>query len=323
MKRLFLTAGLLAGCVLLGGTAAAQTGTARGKVVDDKGQPLPDVAVTLDFKGGVSRKYETKTNKKGEFTQVGIYPGVYRVTVSKEGYQPTYIEGKINLGDPTYLPDFKMTSAAAAQAAAAGGAADKALAELRGTVDRAIELSKAGRYDDAAAAYNEALSKNPTLAPATAAHIHHNLGMVYTLKKDTASAEAAFQKALELKPDYADAYVGLANLYMGSGQLPKAQEMMAKAATQFPEDAKIQSQVGVVLFNMGKYDEALAALKKAETLDAANAEVHYFLASIAVNQNNTAEAVAQLEKYISMSPQDASHLATAQALLQALKQAKK
>ena len=322
MKRLLFTAGLLAGFALLGGEASAQTGTARGKVVDDKGQPLPEVAVTLDFKGGVSRKYDTKTNKKGEFTQVGIYPGVYRITVSKEGYQPTFIETKINLGDPTYLPDFKMNSVAAAQAAA-GGAADKALAELRGTVDRAIELTKAGRYDDAAAAYNEAISKNPTLAPATVAHIHNNLGMVYALKKDTAAAEAAYQKALELKPDYSDAYVGLANLYMSAGQLPKAQEVMAKAAAQFGEDPKIQHQVGVVYFNMGKYDEALAALKKAETLDAANAEVHYFLASIAVNQNNTAEAVAQLEKYLSMSPQDPTHVATAQALLQALKAAKK
>jgi tetratricopeptide (TPR) repeat protein len=322
MKRLLLTAGLLAGFVLIGGHASAQTGTARGKVVDDKGQPLQDVAVTLDFKGGVSRKYETKTNKKGEFTQVGIYPGVYRVTVAKEGYQPTYIEGKINLGDPTYLPDFKMNSAAAVQAAA-GSAADKAMAELRGTVDRAIELSKAGRYDDAAAAYNEALSKNPNLAPATAAHIQHNLGMVYTLKKDTASAEAAFNKALELKPDYADAYVGLANLYMTAGQLPKAQEVIAKAGTQFPEDPKIQSQVGVVLFNMGKYDEALVALKKAETLEPSNAELQYFLASIAVNQGNAAEAISRLEKYLSMSPTDTAHAATAQALLQALKQAKK
>jgi tetratricopeptide (TPR) repeat protein len=323
MKRLLVTAGLLAGFALLGGEASAQTGTARGKVVDEKGQPLPEVAVTLDFKGGVSRKYDTKTNKKGEFTQVGIYPGVYRVTVSKEGYQPTFIETKINLGDPTYLPDFKMNSAAAAQAAAGGGAADKALAELRGTVDRAIELTKAGKFDDAAAAYNEVLSKNPNLAPTTLAHIHNNLGMVYALKKDTTAAEAAYQKALELKPDYADAYVGLANLYMSAGQLPKAQEVMAKASAQFPEDPKIQHQVGVVYFNMGKYDEALAALKKAETLDAANPEVHYFLASIAVNQNNTAEAVAQLEKYLSMSPQDPTHAATAQALLQALKAAKK
>src|SRR5437867_396724 len=203
MKRLLLTAGLLVGFALLGGAASAQTGTARGKVVDDKGQPLPEVAVTLDFKGGVSRKYDTKTNKKGEFTQVGIYPGVYRITVSKEGYQPTFIETKNNLGDPTYLPDFKMNSVAAAQAAAGG---------------------------------------------------------------------AAYQKALELKPDYTDAYVGLANLYMSAGQLPKAQEVMAKAAAQFGEDAKIQHQVGVVYFNMGKYDEALAALKKAESLDAANPE---------------------------------------------------
>src|SRR5438128_5704819 len=147
MKRLFVTGGLFLALALAGSAARAQTGTARGKIMDDKGQPLPDAIVTIEYQGGVTRKYETKTNKKGEYTQVGIYPGVYKVTVTKEGYQGTFTQGRINLGDPTYLPDFKLVTATTA-AAAAGGAADKAVADIRGTVERAIELTKAGRYDD-------------------------------------------------------------------------------------------------------------------------------------------------------------------------------
>ena len=54
---------------------AQASGTARGKVLDDKGQPIAGRRDHLEFQGGVTRKYETKTNKKGEFTQVGLVPG--------------------------------------------------------------------------------------------------------------------------------------------------------------------------------------------------------------------------------------------------------
>ena len=62
----------------------------------------------LEFQGGVTRKCETKTNKKGEFTQVGMYPGNYRITASKDGYQPAADRHRIAMGEPTYLPDIKL-----------------------------------------------------------------------------------------------------------------------------------------------------------------------------------------------------------------------
>src|SRR5688572_5345399 len=162
MKRFLAAGGLLAALALLGPEASAQTGTARGKVLDDKGQPLPEAVVTLEFQGGVNRKYETKTNKKGEFTQVGIYPGQYRITANKEGFQPTYIEYRISLGDPTYLPDFKMMTRAAAQKAAGGQAQE----ELTGAFKKATELAQAGQHDQAEAAFKEILAKTPDIPEA-------------------------------------------------------------------------------------------------------------------------------------------------------------
>src|SRR5207245_7703639 len=122
MKRLFVTGGLLLATARGGSEARAQTGTARGKIMDDKGQPIQDAVVTIEYQGGVTRKYETKTNKKGEYTQVGIYPGVYKVTVTKEGYQGGVLDARISLGEPTYLNDMKLMTKRAAQPPAAGAA---------------------------------------------------------------------------------------------------------------------------------------------------------------------------------------------------------
>src|SRR5260370_19934893 len=120
MKRLLIAGPFVLGLALVGVPAQAQTGTARGKVVDEKGQPIPEAKVVLEFTGGVTRKYETKTSKKGEFTQVGMYPGGYKITVTKDGFQGSVTAFRIGLGDPTQVPAFNLLSAAEARKAAGG-----------------------------------------------------------------------------------------------------------------------------------------------------------------------------------------------------------
>ena len=311
MKRSLLAGGLCAAALLVGAEAFAQTGTARGKVVDEKEQPVVEAVVTLEFQGGVTRKMETKTNKKGEFTQVGMYPGPYRITISKEGYAPAVLEHRIAMGEPTYLPDIKMLSKAAALAASPD---NKAREELTASFKKAIELTQGGQLDQAEALYQEILVKHPSVA-----EVHYNLGYVYTQKKDWARAEAAYLKAIEIRPSYGEAYTALSRVYANSGQQAKATEILAKASAENQGDPKVQFGVAVDLFNQGKADEATAAFQKVLELDPNHAESHYFLGTLAVQQNKIPDAVGHLEKYLSMNPTNAQNVATAQGLLQALK----
>src|SRR5262249_26821033 len=166
----------------------------RGRIVDEKGQPVPEAQVTLEYQGGVTRKFDTKTNKKGEFTQVGLAPGPYRITANKEGYQGGYVDTRVPLGEPLQVPDLKIVTKAAAQAAA-GGEAEKANAALREMFAKANQLSQEGKSDEAIAAYNELLAKNPQIPEA-----HYNIGFIKTQKKDWPGAEAEYLKALEIRP---------------------------------------------------------------------------------------------------------------------------
>ena len=95
MKRALIAAGLLLGLGLVAAPARAQTGTARGKVVDAQGQPVQDAKVLIEFQGGITRKFEVKTNKKGEFMQVGMQPGPYRFTVTKEGFSKAVLDAVV------------------------------------------------------------------------------------------------------------------------------------------------------------------------------------------------------------------------------------
>jgi tetratricopeptide (TPR) repeat protein len=307
MKRLTIAAGLLLALTLMRGEASAQTGTARGKVVDEQGQAVPDAKVLLEFKGGRGRKFDAKTNKKGEYTQVGLDPGVWRVTVSKDGYQGSYVENKVALGEPTPMPDILLRKAGVAGASVGGGD------EIRAQFKKALDLTQAGQLDEAAAAYKEILVKAPSIP-----EVHYNLGYLYSQKKDWAAAEVAFQKALELKPDYSEATVALAKVYQDSGQTEKAAELMNKS-TEGSSDPKVLFNAAIFHLNAGQMQEAMDDFLKVEAADPQNAEVQYHIGTIMVGQNKIAEAVERLEKYLSMNPQNPQNVATAKGLLQALK----
>lgn len=312
MKRFALVGALFLVVACLGAEAQAQTGTARGKVVDDKGQPMTDIKVEVEFQGGVTRKFETKTNKKGEYTQVGLAPGVYRFTATKDGYVGAYAEQKISLGEATEVPELKLVPKAAAAAAAGGGGptAD----EIKEAYKKATDLLRAGKWEEAETALKAIQAQNPDIP-----EVYNNLGYVYSQKKDVAAAQAAYEKAIELRPSYGDAYQGLAQLYQEQGQTDKAMGVMTKAAAANAEDPGVQLNLGIFYFNAQKYDEAEAAFKKVATLDASHIEVQYYLGILSVNQGKTDEAIAYLEKYLSLSPKNTQNVTNAQQLLTALK----
>jgi Flp pilus assembly protein TadD len=317
MKRLLVAGGLAVAFLLAAGEGRAQgTGTVRGKVLDEKGQPLEGALVTMEFQGGVTRKMTTKTNKKGDFTQVGLPPGIYRFTATREGYQGAYVDARIGLGQPTDLPELKLPSAAG-RGGAGGTSAEieKSNAELRELVKQAAQFTQEKKYDEAIAAYQSMLAKNVS-APE---EVHYRIGLLQGEKKDYAAAEAAFLKALEIKPGHPGSQLELANVYQLTGQKEKAAEAMAKAQAAGGTDANVQFSTGVLHINNGRYEEAQAAFKKTIEIDPSFAEAYYHLGTIALNQNNTPEAIANLEKYLSMNPSNPTNVKTATDLLKALK----
>ena len=310
MKRTLIAAFLLVGLGLVAPKAQAQTGTARGKVMDAQGQPIADAKVLIEFQGGITRKFEVKTNKKGEFMQVGMQPGPYRFTVSKEGFQSSFSDHRISLGDPTEVPEFKLNTAAQA-AQQAGGAEAQA---LRSNFQKAVELQSAGKTDEAEAAYKAILETSPDVP-----EVYQNLGQLYLTKKDYPAAETMFQKGLELRPDSTDMSTLLARVYQESGQPEKAMALVEKSAGANPQDARAQFNRGIFLLNANKNEEAIGAFEAAIKADPNTTEAYYRLGALMVGQGKIPESIQYLEKYLSLNPTDAQNVATAQGLLKALK----
>jgi tetratricopeptide (TPR) repeat protein len=309
MKRA-LFAGLVVCLALVSTAASAQSGSARGKVVDEKGQGVPEAKVLIEFAGGVTRKFETKSNKKGEFIQVGMAPGPYKFTATKDGFQGTFVETRVSLGDATQIPDLVLK---AAGSAGAGGGGASAADVLRAEFKQALDLTQAGKLDEAEAAYKGIAAKDPTIP-----EVYQNLGYVYSQKKDWANAEAALSRALELKPGSSELSSALAKVYQDSGQPDKAMAVMSKAAGENPADARAQFNMGIFHLNAGKSEEAICAFHEAIQADPSIADAYYHMGTLMVGQNKIPEAVAFLQQFLCASPTNSQNVTTAQGLLKAL-----
>ena len=75
---------LVLAAVALAVPAFAQNGMVKGTVRDEKGQPVDGAKVSIAQNGGTGRKFETKSDKKGEFIQIGLPSGQYAVTAEKD-----------------------------------------------------------------------------------------------------------------------------------------------------------------------------------------------------------------------------------------------
>lgn len=248
---------------------AQSTGMVKGVVMDDKNQPVPDAKVTLEMVGGTGRKFETKTNKKGEYIQIGLASGQYKVTAEKDklGSAPATVGVRANSTQEANLV-LAMASAAATKEAQAKNAA------ITKVFDEGVQLSNAGQHDAAIAKFQEAIGIIPTCY-----NCYNNIAFSYTAKKDFASAETAYKKSIEVKPDDAAAYVGLAGIY----------------------------------FNTGKSAEAQPLIEKAVQIDPSNADAHYIYGMTLV-ASDPAKAKAQFEEFVKLAP-TAPNAAIAKSLI--------
>jgi tetratricopeptide (TPR) repeat protein len=216
---------------------AQSTGMVKGVVTDDKGQPVADAQVTIEMNGGTGRKFETKTNKKGEYIQIGLGSGSYKIVAEKDkiGSQPATVTVRANATQDANLV-LGMASASATKEAQAKNAA------ITKVFDEGVQLSNAGNHDAAIAKFNEAIAIIPTCY-----NCYNNIAFSYSQKKDWPNAEAAYKKSIEVKPDDASAYVGLAGIYFNNGKAADAKPLAEKAVQLDPSNADGHYLYGMTL----------------------------------------------------------------------------
>jgi tetratricopeptide (TPR) repeat protein len=291
----------------------AQGNSIRGTVRDDQGQPVQDATVTISMEN-TGRKFQTKTDRRGSFIQIGLTSGTYVVVAEKDKLMSSPQNVPVRGGGPT---EVQLVVGLAAMAASGDAAARGAA--LKQVFDEGNALVTAGKYDDAVAKFTEGLKINPNCYSC-----HNAIGNAYLLKKDYGQAEAAFNQSIAIKADDAEVYNLLANMYnaqrkfdQAAAASKKATELSAAAGGAGGASADVTYNQGVILFNGGKVAEAKPLFEQVIAANPNHAEAHYMLGMCQVG-DNPPEAVKAFETYLKLAP-SGPNAAMAKQFVDALK----
>jgi len=297
----------LAICTLVLGLAVAspalaQTGQIRGKVVDADNKPVEGAKVTLQAVD-TNSKFELKTKKNGEYMQIGIPPGNYKITAEKDGLSATK-NSHISLD----MAEVNLTLAKGGAPVGEMSKEDRAKAEARvagikAAFSEGATLANAGKFDEAIAKFNEVLKEVPKCP-----ECYIGIGHSSAAKKDYPAAETAYKKAIELEPNLIEAYSGLATIYNDQKKFDEAKAMSAEvmkragAGGAAGGGADSLYNAGVISWNANDFAKAQEQFAAALAANPNHAESHFMLGQVYLNLGKLPEAAKEFEAYTKIAP---------------------
>ena len=192
---------------------------------------------------------------------------------------------------------------------------DRDLADIfavQDEISEAVTIAIAPAIADAEV--NRALRKPPGNLDAWAAYQRGLWHMSRASADDNAAAETFFQRAIELDPNFAGGYKGLALAVNNSASVygtrpprdgfPEAESLARRAVALDPADAEARARLGMTLWMLADFYGALAEVDRALALSPNLAYAHGIRGSTLVFSGRPEEGISALETAIRLDPRD-------------------
>ncbi len=160
-----------------------------------------------------------------------------------------------------------------------------------------LDLSNAGRFEEAMAHYRMAIQINPNDPTA-----YNNYGTALWKSGKLDEAEAEFREAIRVKPDYHLAHANYCELLLERGKLDEAETEARLIILIAPDNSTSRYYYGHLLMLRGKLDEAEAELLKASQLDPDYMPPRLAHALILRKQGQLNEAVQEYKSILQLVP---------------------
>jgi len=138
----------------------------------------------------------------------------------------------------------------------------------------------------------------------------------------------AFRKAVELKPDLAEAHINLGLLLYRQGKADEAEKALLKALELKPEESKTKEALADIYFEkakellqLDKIDEALEKLKLSSGFNSNYPFTNYLLGYAYTQKGMKEEAIKSFEAFLQLEP-NAPQAAKVKEILENLKKQK-
>lgn len=163
--------------------------------------------------------------------------------------------------------------------------------------EQLVGVQVEGAYKNAEQAYKNAIQKNPTNPL-----FHLRLAQLAVAQNDLVSAEQYLIQAITLKPNFAAALFLASQVAASKNDVQGALLTANAAAQSAPEEPLAWFQLGTLLFQAGRADEARLALERAVTLNGNYANAIYVLGLTYAALNRDEEAILAMERVLVLNP---------------------
>jgi len=308
-SRTCVTHGLLAAALLLG---PFFVGSAHGqgqvppvditvRVTDaENEQPIDRAKIELlRFPEGVVQM--AFVDSSGQILFSGLPPQSYNLRASKSGYETTDIRVDIRRGETFKNVDVRMQAVRSGAPGAAGVVSTRMLsipAPALKEFQKGVEFLNNKKNPKRSLDHlREAIQLYPDYYEA-----YFVLGMALLQLNSNSEAQSALEKAIEINPQFIDPYYPLSVLLATQRQYDEAERFLLKAMELDPKDWKWPFELARCHANRGQWDKAMTYAEMAHTHPNPPPKIHILMADLYSGAGETAKAIEELEKFIKLDP---------------------
>ena len=290
---LALWIGLLVGA----GTGWAQyQGRVSGTVLNDAGEPLEGVKVTITTEEINNFEVVETTNKKGRFAVAFVdSTKEYQFTLEKEGYETLEVPVNPAAGGSS-RHEFRLAEAGQGDGSVV---AEELVDPAIEAYNEGVEAVRAGDVETGKEKFLLAKERNSRLGP-----VWEALAAVYLEEGDLEQAEAHAERAVELEEESVRARLVLYDVYNGRGETDKAQAIMNELRSMGGgEEAAIRIfNEGAKSAQRGDLETAKRLFNEALGLNPEMTSAYSALAFVELNSKRYAEAVVAADAALALDP---------------------
>ena len=134
------------------------------------------------------------------------------------------------------------------------------------------------------------------------AGLHARRGSLLEKSDRVEEALEAYNRAVELRPELGEGYLGLARIHLGRGRQDQARRVLQQAAGRIPNDPKLQMRYAGFCERENLDDQALDFYRKASLADPGLPGAYAGLARVQMNLGEADEALATARKGLQSAP---------------------
>jgi tetratricopeptide (TPR) repeat protein len=170
-----------------------------------------------------------------------------------------------------------------------------------------------GHIDEAAASYRAAIALNPDFAAA-----HSNLAAMLLRQGSYEAALASANRALALMPDFTDAHRNRDIALIALRRFAEAEAACREALVRFPHEALVMRDLGHVLTELKRPEEALEHLEKAASIEPGDATIRLRISAAHFYCGDPHASEAACRQALALEPNVGSYWSLLGQILRAL-----